>query len=109
MSRISLTFTKVNGEYVSNTFAIDTNTAIHIEKVFTGSVRIAQRTGFDADELDDDSYEFDETYEIPSFVGSKDAELIGYVYPKQVKLVCPVIKDANVPEGTPKIKGYYIA
>lgn len=109
MSRVSLTFTKINGEYVSDIFTVETNTAIHIEKKFTGSVRIAQRTGFDDSELEDTSYNFDETYEIPDFIGSKDVEIIGYVYPKQVKLICPVIKDESLPSETPKIKGYYIA
>lgn len=111
MSKIDLTFTKENGLFVSNTFTVHGNTAVHIEKAFEGQVTIKQRTGLDEGDEDDDTVMFDETYTMPSFKGCKEADIIGYVFPKQIKLICPVanlnkfVESATMDDN---VKAYYI-
>lgn len=111
MSRVQLTFTRQNGVFVSNIFTIHGNTGVHIEKAFEGGATIKQRTGFDDDEEEDTSAEFDETYTIPSFSGCREADIVGYVFPKQVRIVCPIENPGKfVPSETmdDNIKAYYV-
>lgn len=111
MSKEALTFTRENGKYVSNVFTIHGNAAVHIEKVFEGPVTIEQRTGLDTGDEDDTSVMFDVTYSIPTFAGCREADIVGYVFPKQVRISCPIQNASKFKPSdsvSDDVRGYYV-